>query len=73
MYYSFACPFPCNCTIKVNADDPDDAVRKIITAGAMSCRNLSNLYYCKKANLNLYPIPEDQLKNIVRSRMHTGD
>jgi hypothetical protein len=66
MTYSFACPVPCNYKIKVNAINGDDAINKIIMAGAISCRNSNNRCHCKKANHNMPPIKEEQLRNIVR-------
>ncbi len=73
MYYSFTCPFPCNYVIKVGAENSDDAVGKIMAAGAMSCRNLANRCYCEKKDLNLYPIPEDDLRNVVSLHMQVGN
>ena len=73
MYYSFTCPLPCNYKIRVDAENRDDAVRKMMTAGAMSCRNLANHYYCEQSNLNLYPIPEEELRNAVNLRMRVGE
>jgi len=35
MTYSFACPVPCNYEIKVDAKNGDDAINKIIMAGAI--------------------------------------
>ncbi len=73
MYYSFTCPLPCHHKIKVDAENRDDAVRKIMTAGAMSCRNLANQYYCAEVNLNLYPIPEEELKDAVNLGLRIGE
>ena len=39
MTYTFSCPAPCRRVIRVDAHDDDDAVGKIIRAGAMTCRN----------------------------------
>lgn len=64
-FYSFACPAPCNREIKIVANDDLDAVEKMITAGAMSCRNIDNRCSCKQAHLDMYPIPEEQLRQIV--------
>jgi len=66
MTYSFACPVPCNYEIKVDAEDSDDAIKKIIMAGAIRCRNINNRCYCEKANHHMPPIKEEQLRNIVR-------
>ena len=66
MTYSFACPVPCNYKIRVDAKNGDDAIKKIIMAGAIRCRNINNRFRCEKANHNMPPIKEDQLRNIVR-------
>jgi hypothetical protein len=66
MTYSFACPAPCSREIKVDANDNLDAVEKIIMAGAISCRNIDNQCRCKHAHFAMSPIPEEQLRGIVR-------
>jgi hypothetical protein len=66
MTYSFACPVPCNYEIKVDAKNGDDAINKIIMAGAIRCRNIKNRCHCEKANHNMPPIKEEQLRNIVQ-------
>ena len=66
MTYSFACPAPCNYEIRVDAKNGDDAIKKIIMAGAIRCRNINNRCHCEKTNHNMPPIKEDQLKNIVQ-------
>ncbi len=71
--YSFTCPFPCTNKINVEAENRDDAARKIVMAGAMSCRNLANHCYCEKSNVNLYPIPEEELRNAVNHQMRIGN
>lgn len=65
MTYLFSCPLPCNREIKVEANNNLDAIDKIIKAGAISCRNSKNRIICDKSQLDLPPIPEKQLKNIV--------
>jgi hypothetical protein len=65
MIYSFVCPLPCNREVKVAAKNILDAIDKIIIAGAMSCRNLKNKCICEKAHIDMPPIPEEQLKDIV--------
>ncbi|MHB8908626.1 MAG: hypothetical protein ACYDAA_07085 [Syntrophales bacterium] len=65
MIYSFACPAPCDRKIKVEAHDNLDAIEKIITAGAISCRNSDTQCSCSRAQIELSPIPEEQLRNIV--------
>jgi len=65
MIYSFACPAPCNREIKVDARDNLDAVEKIITAGAISCRNSDSQCICNHSQVVMSPIPEEQLRHIV--------
>ena len=66
MIYSFICPTPCNREIMVEAKNNLDAIDKIITAGAISCRNSENRRICEKAHFDMPPIPVEQLKNIVK-------
>ncbi len=68
MVYTFACPVPCHRVIKVYADTDDDAVNKIIVAGAMSCR-MANQKYCEKGRHKMPSLPEEQLREIVRLSM----
>ena len=69
MVYTFACPVPCNRVIKVYANTDDDAVKKIIAAGAISCRNTVNRFYCEKDHHHMPSMPENQLREIVRLSM----
>ncbi len=71
--YSFTCPFPCTNKINVDAENRDDAVMKIVMAGAMSCRNLTYQCYCEKSNVNLYPIPDEELISTVNHQMRIGN
>lgn len=64
MVYAFACPAPCSRVIKVDASDDDDAVNKIMEAGAINCRNINSTPSCKKV-LQLPPLPEENLRAIV--------
>lgn len=66
MTYSFACPYPCNRVIKVEAKNFLDAIDKILTAGAMSCRNNRNQFICENLHFEMPPIPESYLKNILK-------
>lgn len=67
--YSFVCPIPCNKEIRVYANNDDDAIHKIITSGALRCRNISHQCYCEEQSDPLGPISEEQLKNIVQLSM----
>ena len=61
MVYTFSCPAPCSRLIMVDANNDDDAVNKIIGAGAINCRNINNTPSCKKV-LQLSPLPEKKLR-----------
>jgi hypothetical protein len=65
MIYSFACPAPCDREIKVEALDDSEAIEKMITAGAISCRNSDTQCSCNRAQIAMSPIPEKQLRHIV--------
>ena len=69
MVYTFSCPAPCHWIIKVEAKNDNDAVNKIIGAGAINCRNINNTPCCNKV-LHLPPLPEENLKEIVRLCMN---
>jgi hypothetical protein len=69
MVYTFSCPFPCLQVIMVDAHDDDEAVNKIIGAGALSCRNKKHTPCCKKVH-HLSPLPEKKLIDIVRLCMN---
>lgn len=73
MTYTFACPTPCNRVIRISASDADDAVRKIIDAGAMSCRNSKRHDPCKSTRFAMPPLPDKQLNEVVRLIMQTED
>jgi predicted small metal-binding protein len=60
MKYSFKCPDPCNYEVKVDAQNDDEAVNRIIKAGEV---------HRKQAHPDMPPMTMDQLKNIVRSGM----
>ena len=66
MIFLFACPLPCHLEIKVDAKDYDDAISKIIEAGAIRCRNTNSRCSCENANHNMSPLPQERLKDIVR-------
>jgi len=69
MVYKFSCPPPCSQVIMVDANNDDDAVSKIIDAGAINCRNIKNMASCKKVH-HLSPLSEKELKEIVRLYMN---
>ncbi len=69
MVYTFACPVPCKRIIKVYATTDDDAVKKIIAAGAISCRNNSTPSCCENRHRHMPSLPQNQLMEIVRVSM----
>ena len=69
MVYTFTCPAPCSRLIMVDATNDDDAVNKIIGAGAINCRNIKNTPCCKNV-LHLSPLSEKELREIVRLSMN---
>ena len=73
MTYNFSCPAPCSRVIRVEAHDDEDAVEKIIRAGAMTCRNRKSNDPCDTTHLVLTPLPEMQLRELVRLSMRAED
>jgi hypothetical protein len=69
MVYTFACPAPCSRVIMVDAHNDDDAITKIIGAGAIICRNIRNSSCCEKVP-HLPPLPENKLREIVQLCMN---
>ena len=63
MKYSFKCPGTCTYEVKVEAQNDDDAVGKIIKTEEV---------HRKQAHPDMPPMTEEQLKNIVRSGMKKG-
>jgi hypothetical protein len=70
MVYTFACPVPCRRVIKVYANTEEDAIDKMIVAGAMSCR-MANKKACEEGHHRMPSLPEDRLREIVRLSMAT--
>jgi hypothetical protein len=56
----------------VDATNDDDAVNKLIRAGAINCRNIKKSSFCNK-NLHLCPFTEKELQGIVRLCMTVED
>jgi hypothetical protein len=71
MVYTFSCPLPCNRVIKVDANNDDDAVIKIITAGAIRCRSIMKSSCQEKHTNYLPPLNEKNLKEIVMFSMYS--
>ena len=65
MIYTFVCPIPCRRIIKVYADTEEDAIDKIIVAGAMSCR-MANKRACEEGHHRMPSLPDGRLREIVR-------
>jgi hypothetical protein len=66
MTFSFVCPAPCNHQVNVEAQNQEEAITKLITAGAMRCRNLDKKADCEVPHLILPPLSSDQLRDIMR-------
>lgn len=73
MTYTFSCPWPCVREIVVEAGDVDDAVRKIIRAGGMTCRNGATRKACEGTHPPMSPLPDGQLRDVVRLIMKEED
>lgn len=73
MVYTFACPVPCNRIIKVHANTDDDAVKKIIAAGAIGCRNIALSSFCEKGRRHTPALPENRLREIVQLMMESEE
>jgi hypothetical protein len=71
MVYTFACPIPCRRVIKVDANTDDEAITKILAAGAVSCRNMANLKDCDEEHRHMPALHEEQLREIVRFSMES--
>jgi hypothetical protein len=69
MVYTFACPVPCQRIIKVHADSDDEAIERMIVAGAMSCRNAAHRRYCEEGHRRMPSFSMEQLRQIVRLSM----
>ncbi len=63
MKYSFTCPAPCNFEVKVNANNDDEAVDRIIEAGEV---------HRKQAHPDMPSMTREQLTSVVRSGMKKG-
>ena len=71
MVYTFACPIPCRRVIKVDASTDDEAITKILAAGAVSCRNMASLKDCDEEHRHMPVLHEEQLREIVRVSMES--
>ena len=73
MTYKFACPYPCNRMIYVEAADPDDAVQKIIEVGGLACRNGNRHIPCGLSHPQMPPLSDPQLRELIRTFMELED
>jgi hypothetical protein len=69
MTYTFECPIPCNREIRVDAKNDEDAVTKLIGAGALCCRNAKFRCHCEKTGQNMSSLSEENIKQIVSMSM----
>ncbi len=60
MKYSLNCPSPCNYKIDVDAQNDDEAVRKIMEKGKV---------HAEQAHPGMPPMTETQMKEMIRANM----
>jgi hypothetical protein len=58
--------------IRVDACNDEEAIGKIIRAGAMTCRNRKSPALCDANHPAMSPLPEKQLREVVRMMMNVG-
>jgi predicted small metal-binding protein len=63
MQYAFTCPAPCNHEMKVDAQNDDEAINKLMTAGKA---------HAKEAHPNMPPMTDAQIKNMLKAGMKKG-
>ncbi len=63
MKYSFKCPAPCNYEIKVDAQNDNEAVDKIMAAGKV---------HAKSAHPDMPPMSEQKMKDMFKAGMKKG-
>jgi hypothetical protein len=73
MTYTFLCPAPCRRVIRVEARNDEDAVGKILEAGAMTCRNRESHDPCDATPFVMPPLTDNELKKLVRLIMQAED
>ena len=73
MVYTFSCPAPCRRVIRVDARNDDDAVGKLIKAGAMTCRNRASDDTCDTTRPVMSPWTDIQLRGVVRLIMRAEE
>ena len=73
MIYTFSCPAPCRRVIRIDARHDDDAVGKIIKAGAMTCRNRASDNTCDTNRPVMSPWTDLQLRGVVRLIMRAEE
>jgi predicted small metal-binding protein len=63
MKYSFKCPAPCNYEIKVDAQNDNEAMSKLMASGKV---------HAKEKHPDMPPMPEQQLKDMLKAGMKKG-
>jgi predicted small metal-binding protein len=63
MKYSFKCPAPCNYEIKVDAQNDDEAMNKLMAAGKV---------HAKEKHPDMPPMSEQQRKDMFKAGMKKG-
>ena len=65
MVYRYACPSPCRRVVTVHADTDEEAIERLIGAGAMGCRNLAYRNECREGHHHMPLLSEVQLRQII--------
>ncbi|MBE0556031.1 MAG: hypothetical protein IH628_02255 [Proteobacteria bacterium] len=55
----------------MDANTDDEAITKILAAGAVSCRNMASLKACDEEHRHMPVLDEEQLREIVRFSMES--
>ena len=63
MKYSFTCPAPCNHEMKVDAQNDDEAMNKLIAAGKV---------HVKEKHPDMPPMSEQEMKDKLKAGMKKG-
>jgi hypothetical protein len=63
MKYSFKCPAPCNHEIKVDAQNDEEAMNKLMAAGKV---------HAKEKHSDMPAMSEQQMKDMLKTGMKKG-
>lgn len=73
MTYIFACPIPCDRVIRVDANNVDEAVKKIVRAGGMACRSGESPSSCGEDHPQMSPLSERRMRELIEFAMKEED